>query len=458
MVRLFQVYYPVRTVVLFGVEALIICASFLLATFLQFGPDSSLVLGYQYGFYKILGVTLLGLMTSHYLDLYDMQRLTSGAETYFRVLIVLGTMSFAISALGFVSPKFMMGNNVFLLGLIFLSIGLMCWRWAYSWLVKQPYLREKVYVLGSGQRAQRLIQGLRRRSELGMEVVAWNGSADDWMPSRDAIAANLMEMTDNRRIDRVIVAMSDRRGITPMKELLDLRIRGVKVEDATSLLEKISGKIEIDELYPSFLIFSEGFRHNALFMLVRRIITTLIALALLLIILPIIPLIALAIKLSSPGPVMYKQKRVGRRGWIFHCYKFRTMRQDAEADTGPTWAGDDDPRITSVGRFLRKARLDEIPQLWNVLKGDMGFIGPRPERPEFVEWLTQEIPYYPLRHTIRPGLTGWAQVSYQYGNTVEDSKEKLQYDLYYIKNLSLGLDLLITFLTVKTVLLGRGAK
>ena len=179
---------------------------------------------------------------------------------------------------------------------------------------------------------------------------------------------------------------------------------------------------------------------------------------LLLVVLPVIPFVLLAIKLDSKGPVLYRQKRVGRGGVTFYCYKFRTMRQDAEVDTGPTWAGDDDPRITRTGKFLRSSRLDEIPQLWCVLKGDMAFVGPRPERPEFVEWLTEGIPYYPVRHVVRPGITGWAQVKYKYGNTQEDAKQKLQYDLYYIKNGSLGLDLMIMFQTVKTVLLGRGAQ
>jgi lipopolysaccharide/colanic/teichoic acid biosynthesis glycosyltransferase len=174
--------------------------------------------------------------------------------------------------------------------------------------------------------------------------------------------------------------------------------------------------------------------------------------------LPLLPFIILAVKLGSPGPVLYHQERVGRAGKSFYCHKFRTMRQDAEADTGATWATDDDPRITRVGRFLRVSRLDEIPQLWCVLVGDMHFVGPRPERPEFVEWLEREIPYYGVRHTVRPGITGWAQVQYKYGNTLEDAREKLQYDLFYIKNASVGLDFWIVFQTIKIVLLGRGGQ
>jgi lipopolysaccharide/colanic/teichoic acid biosynthesis glycosyltransferase len=174
--------------------------------------------------------------------------------------------------------------------------------------------------------------------------------------------------------------------------------------------------------------------------------------------LPLLPFVWLAVRLDSSGPVLYRQKRVGLGGRQFYCYKFRTMRQDAEADTGATWAADDDPRITRAGTFLRASRLDEIPQLWCVLKGDMAFVGPRPERPEFVEWLSKEIRYYGVRHVVRPGITGWAQVRYKYGNSLEDAREKLQYDLFYIKNASFGLDILIMFQTIKIVLLGRGAK
>jgi sugar transferase (PEP-CTERM system associated) len=241
-------------------------------------------------------------------------------------------------------------------------------------------------------------------------------------------------------------------------EMLQLRLTGIKIEEATSWLEKISGRIEVDNLYPSWLIFAEGFRFSAGFLMVRRLIAVLASAVLLLVVLPALPFVVLAIKLDSRGPVLYRQKRVGRGGKVFNCYKFRTMRQDAEADTGATWALDNDPRITRIGNFLRTVRLDEIPQLWCVLKGDMGFVGPRPERPEFVEMLAREIPFYEVRNAVRPGITGWAQVRYKYGNTLEDAKEKLQYDLYYIKNMSLGLDLMIMFQTIKIVLLGRGAQ
>jgi sugar transferase (PEP-CTERM system associated) len=328
---------------------------------------------------------------------------------------------------------------------------------AYAWLAQQPYLRERVYVLGMGERAQRLVNGLRARSELGIAVIGWSGNVEGPM-TRESIASHLMDLAGRQELHRVIVAMPDRRGTIPVHELLQLRLAGVKIEEATSWLEKMSGRIEVEQLYPSWLVFADGFRFSSAFMMLRRLLSFLASGILLLVVLPVIPFVILAIKLDSPGPALYRQKRVGRAGTIFLCHKFRTMRQDAEADTGPTWANDDDPRITRVGRFLRTSRLDEIPQLWNVVRGDMGFVGPRPERPEFVEGLTKELPYYPVRHTIPPGITGWAQVRYKYGNTLEDAKEKLQYDLYYIKNMSLGFDLLIMFQTIKIVMLGRGAQ
>jgi sugar transferase (PEP-CTERM system associated) len=276
--------------------------------------------------------------------------------------------------------------------------------------------------------------------------------------ARDSVAAHLMDVVQKQKVHRVIVAMPDRRGTIPMRELSKLRMEGVQIEEATTWLEKISGKIEVENLYPSWLVFGQGFRRSNVFIGMRRALSVIISLIGLTFALPLIPLIIIAIKLDSEGPVLYRQTRVGKAGREFEVIKFRTMRKDAEALSGPKWAGDNDPRVTRVGKFLRTSRLDEIPQLWCVLKGDMAFVGPRPERPEFIEMLSKEIPYYGVRHMVRPGLTGWAQIKYKYGSTVEDAREKLQYDLFYIKNASIGLDLLIMFLTVKIVLLRRGAQ
>ena len=460
MIRLFNVYYPVRTLVLLVVEALIVGSSFLLAT-LWLNPETSwILLNVEGGYLKIVCVTAIVLMLSHGLDLYDSSGLGAKWDQIFRLFIALALVAFSLAAVDFIYFHFLPGR-VFLpgvkWGLVFLAVMLLGWRGAYAWLVQQPYLRERVYVLGTGDRAERLLTGLRERPALGIDVVGWTGDIEGDL-TRESVASHLVGLAKDKGVHRVIVAMPDRRGTLPVEELLEMRLAGVKIEEATSWLEKINGRIEVEHLYPSWLIFADGFRFSVFFRLVRRGLSFAVALVGLVVALPLIPFIMLAVKLGSSGPVLYRQKRVGRGNVTFYCYKFRTMRQDAEADTGATWAADDDPRITRVGKFLRVSRLDEIPQLWCVLKGDMHFVGPRPERPEFVEWLSRDIPYYYVRHMVRPGITGWAQVQYKYGNTLDDAREKLQYDLFYIKNASVGLDLLILFQTIKIVLLGRGGK
>ena len=457
MIRLFNVYYPVRTLVLLIGEALIVWTSFLLGAVYAFRQDSYLVLNYEGGYIKILVVTALVLLCSHWFDLYDTARLNSRAELYFRLLMVPGLLAFLLAGVSYVRPNYLLGNGSSAIGLLILTVALFGWRIGFTWLVQLPILIERVYVLGTGERAQRLVQGLRQNPEIGVEIVSWTGKLEGAV-TRESVAVHLLEVVRKQKVHRVIVAMPDRRGTIPMQELLDLRMQGVKIEEAASWLERISGKIEVENLYPSWLVFGEGFRRSPVFRLVRRAVSIVISMVGLIFALPLIPLIVLAIRLDSEGPVLYKQTRVGKAGRNFNVVKFRTMRVDAEALSGPQWAGDNDPRVTRVGRFLRSSRLDEIPQLWCVLKGDMAFVGPRPERPEFVEWLSREIPYYSVRHMVRPGLTGWAQVKYKYGSTVEDAREKLQYDLFYIKNASIGLDLVIMFQTIKTVLLSRGAQ
>lgn len=459
MIRLFNVYYPVRTLVLLVGEALIVCLSFVLGT--MWNVDSWLRLNndlfIEGGGLRIVGLTGIVLLLSHGFDLYDSAQISERTDQAFRLLFVLGLVALVLGGVLYFVPGFLPGKNSAIVGVIILAVGLFAWRSVYSVIVRQPFFRERVYVLGTGDRAERVVNGLKRRSELGIEVVGWTGNIPGEL-TRESVASDLLEQAKDSGVHRVIVAMPDRRGTLPVDELLALRLAGVKVEEATSWLEKITGRIEVEHLYPSWLIFAEGFRFSGFFRMVRRGLNLVAALAGCILALPLLPFIALLVKLDSPGPVFYRQIRVGRGGEAFYCYKFRTMRQDAEADRGATWATDDDPRITRGGKFLRASRLDEIPQLWCVLKGDMHFVGPRPERPEFVEWLSREIPYYNVRHMVRPGITGWAQVQYKYGNTLEDAREKLQYDLFYIKNASIGLDLLIWFQSVKIVLLGRGAK
>jgi sugar transferase (PEP-CTERM system associated) len=455
VIRIFNVHYPVRTLVLFFGESLIVWFSFFLATVLHARENSYFVLNDRYGYQRILIGTITVVLLSHWFDFYDPCSFTGRGEFYFRPVLIPGMLALAVAALGTVFPL-VLRDFAFLWGTLIVTIGLVAWRSTYLWLAQQPYLQQRMYVLGSGDRARTLIEGLQRRMDLGVEVVGWTGEIAD--PSHDQVADHMLRVVREKRVHRVIVAMHDRRGAMPLEALLTLRVQGLaQIEEATSWLEKISGKIEVAHLCPSWIIFAEGFRvsHSRV---VRRLVDLVACLSGLLLSAPLLPFVIVAIKLDSAGPVLYRQQRVGRMGQCFFCYKFRTMRADAEADLGPTWANDDDPRITRVGKFLRLTRLDEIPQLWCVLKGDMALVGPRPERPEFVEWLSKEIPYYSTRHVVRPGITGWAQVRYKYGNTVEDAREKLQYDLFYIKNASLGLDLLIMFQTIKTVLLRRGAR
>lgn len=458
MIRVFNSYVPSRTLLLLGGEVAIILSSFTLAILICFRGASLDVLRDSHSLWILACVTLLALLCSHYLDLYDLRRLANPTEMYSRILILVGTLSLVLAGLTYVDPNFLLGKNVLLTGVCILALTWTIWRWAYGRMILYPALRERVFLLGDGERAKRIVVAIRTRGELGMDVIGWVREEGTSAISRDSLGQVLRQMADAGAVDRVIVALADRRTTLPVDDLLELRLVGVRVDDGTSLLEKVSGQIEVDELNPSWIIFGDGFHLNSWQRGARRALSIVLALFLTILTLPLIPIIALLVKLSSPGPVLYRQKRVGMRGKVFDCYKFRTMRPDAEADSGPTWASDDDPRITKVGRILRRTRLDEIPQIWNVLRGDMAFVGPRPERPEFVEKLSQAIRYYNLRHVSRPGITGWAQINYGYGSSVEEAKEKLRYDLYYIRNGSIMLDLLIVFYTVRAVIVGRGVR
>ena len=457
MIRLFNVYYPTRTLALLLCEALLVSGSFLLATAYLVGPDTYISLVYENGILKIAGITVLTLLLSHYFDLYEPQRISGRWEIYFRLLLLLSVLSFILAGLVYFLPDLDIGQDVLVLGVSILVVALVFWRWAYEWILGLSVFRERVYVLGGGKRARTVVETLRARRDAGMKVV--NGNSEG-APGGDfeRFAADLRAFSKPKpSIDRVIVAMEDRRRSMPVRELLDLRLRGVVIEDASAVMERLLGKLPLDGLNPSSLIFTHGFHVKASQQFFRRLVSISASFVGLAISLPFIPFIILAVRLSSPGPIFFRQTRVGLRGRLFSVIKFRTMRQDAEA-RGAVWAAKNDPRVTPLGRFMRRTRLDEMPQLWNVLRGEMGFVGPRPERPEFVQWLSNEIPFYELRHLIRPGITGWAQVRYHYGASLEETKQKLEYDLYYVKHLSLGLDLLIMFETVKTILLGRGAQ
>jgi sugar transferase (PEP-CTERM system associated) len=303
-----------------------------------------------------------------------------------------------------------------------------------------------------------------RREELGVGIVGFVDTdaarvgASIINPGVVGTVGDIPSLITKYAVDRVVVSLYDSRGRLPMDRLLDIRLQcGVTFDHLASVYEQYTGKIAVENLRPSWLIFAEGFRKTRALLASKRAIDLTAALIGLIVGAPVMLVTAILVKLSSHGPVLYHQERVGLNGRIFTVHKFRTMRQDAEAATGPIWSRPNDVRVTRIGQFLRRTRLDELPQLWNILRGEMSLVGPRPERPSFVGQLTADIPFYGQRHVVKPGLTGWAQVRYTYGASVEDAVEKLQYDLYYIKNLSIALDLIIILETIKTVVLRRGA-
>ncbi len=460
MIRFLNVYYPTRTVVLLLSEATLVSGCFLIATFALLGRlNASIALDYDQGYAKIAGITVASLIFSYYFDLYEPQIVSAPLEIYFRILLVLAFDCFLLSGLIKFYPEMAISPYVYALAFVLLTPALIGWRRFYDWVVGHTFFRDRVFILGSGPTATSLVDCLRTRHELGMEVVGWRdvqfldkpGRKKHWIEELERLS------TAKPPIHRIIVAVEDARDELPVQELLNLRFAGFTVERSNELNERLSGKIQLDGLRPSNFLYSDGFRINRWQQFTRQIVSMIVAGIGLLLFLPFFPIVALLIKLTSTGPIFFRQTRVGMGGRNFYVYKFRSMFTDAEAG-GAKWATKNDPRVTKWGMFMRKTRIDEIPQLWNVLRGDMGFVGPRPERPEFVPMLSEHLPFYYLRHLIRPGLTGWAQVRYGYGATLEESREKLEFDLYYIKHASLGLDLLIMFETVKTILRRRGAQ
>lgn len=459
MIRFLNVYYPTRTVVLLLCEALIVSGCFLLATVVLLGPDAYLALNYEQGYIKIAAITAISLMFSYYFDLYEPQIVSAPLEIYFRILLVLGFDCFLLSVLILFFPSIAIARYVYALAFLLLTPALIGWRRIYEWIVGKKLFRERVYVLGAGEYASSIVTSLRVRRELGMEVTDWQDIRLLDKPARKQVWMEELARIAQMRpaIHRIIVALEDARDELPVQDLLNLRFTGVTVENATDLHERLSGKIQLSGIRPSNFLYSDGFRINRSQQLIRQLVSMIAATVGLLVFLPFFPIVVLLIRLTSKGPIFFRQTRVGQGGRNFYVYKFRSMFTDAEAG-GARWATKNDPRVTRFGMFMRKTRVDEIPQLWNVLRGDMGFVGPRPERPEFVPMLAEQLPFYYLRHLVRPGLTGWAQVRFGYGATMAENREKLEFDLYYIKHMSLGLDLLIMFETVKTILRRRGAQ
>jgi sugar transferase (PEP-CTERM system associated) len=353
---------------------------------------------------------------------------------------------------------------VFVVAAFLVITAVVGWRLAFEWTSRRVAPRERLLLVGTGDGAVRLARELYERSDLGIKIVGFIDpdpaklGAPVINPGVIGTIEDIPAIVRARSVDSVVVSLSDARGMLPMDKLLEMKLDGVRFDHLASVYEKYTGKIAIENLRPSWLIFSEGFNKSTLQYVTKRTIDLLLGMTGIIVAAPVMLLVALAVKLTSKGPALYHQQRVGQHGRVFTVHKFRSMRSDAEKDTGAVWARENDDRITPIGHFLRRARLDELPQMWNVLCGHMSVVGPRPERPEFVSTLTKQIRFYGQRHSVRPGLTGWAQVSYTYGASVEDAMQKLQYDLFYIKNMSIALDLFIIAKTVKTVLMRKGAQ
>ncbi|HYE86795.1 MAG TPA: TIGR03013 family XrtA/PEP-CTERM system glycosyltransferase [Vicinamibacterales bacterium] len=417
---------------------------------------------------RVLLIVLVCQLCLHYADLYDLRTIRSRADLLASVMRAIGATSLILGIAYWLFPLLVVQQGVFLLTAAMAIVMVMAWRSAFSVITAHLAPCERLLLIGTSPAAIVLARELfERRHELGVDIVGFvdpdpaRVGAPVINPGVVGTIDDIPGLAASMHVDRVVVSLSDERGKLPMDQLLDVRLRtGVLFDHLASVYEEYTGKIALENLRPSWLVFSTGFRKTRLLVITKRAFDLFASVIGLILSLPLTLATAIIVKLDSPrDPVLYHQERVGLNGATFTIHKFRTMRSDAEAATGPVWsAGDSDPRITKVGRFLRKSRLDEIPQLWNVLRGDMSLIGPRPERPSFVEQLTQQIPFYGQRHVVKPGVTGWAQVRYSYGASVEDALQKMQYDLYYVKHMSLWFDLMIALETVKTVVLRRGAR
>jgi len=455
--QLFNRYVSLRGLTVFGCELLLIFGSIAIAARVHNGVDVAVAST----LWKIAFVTGLCLVCFYYNDLYDLNIVHSSRELLIRLLQAAGAASILIALLYLVAPSLALGHQIFVSSLVIFLIAIVAWRLVFQRLAYSSQLEQRVLIVGTGPIARMIAREMQNRHEFGYRVLGFvseqqRSAAVD--TSVIGASDDIPRLVEGLQIDRIVVGISDRRGHLPTSELLTAKLAGAQVEDAASMYERLTGKILVDNLKPSWLIFSDGFVVSRWTRFVKRGADVVLASIAFVVTAPLMVVTALAVYLESDGPIFYRQERVGENGRPFTLYKFRSMRADAEQAGTPVWARDDDDRVTRVGRIIRTLRLDELPQLWNVIQGDMSFVGPRPERPYFVEQLATEIPFYIQRHSVKPGLTGWAQIKYRYGASVEDAIEKLRYDLYYIKHLSIALDLSIVFDTVKVILFGRGAR
>jgi len=464
VIRFFNTSFPSRTVFLGISEACLVTFAFLVAMLARLGAnDAYIMLNYEQGFPKIVFVSAAFVLCMYYFDLYDSSVLSNRREVLTRVIQVLGTVCILLAVLYYIYPPLQLGRGIFLIGFVLVAVLLLSWRRLFLKLNALPRFADRTLILGESELAESLLLELRSRSELGIHVVGHirnlEGQSGNLNPSASEEQRNeILNSIESYQPDRIIVAMGDRRGKLPVDALLNLKGRGIHIQDGPDVYEAVTGKIPIQSLRLSWLLFSPGFRVARPLMIYKRISSILFSAVAIILTMPLMILIGLVIRADSAGSVIFRQKRVGKDGKVFTLYKFRSMVNGADQDDNHRPAERRDSRFTRLGRVLRRTRLDELPQLFNILRGDMHFVGPRPFVPDQEYECLQKIPYYRQRWIVKPGATGSAQVNRGYCATIEDNAEKLAYDLFYIKNISVGLDLLILFKSFKTVLLGRGAR
>lgn len=461
MLRIFRHYIPTTLLLLGLAEALILVVSIYVGAVLGIAFEG-IALGGN-GTVLMQAVVFCAAMLAGMIAMgfYQRDQRDGPIETVIRLSLSFVVGFLVMGAIYVVEPQLVLGGASTFVALIASFIGIATCRIVCSAKTDARFSR-RVLVLGVGDRAKQ-IEKLRRASDrLGITLVGFIDIGIDRQVVSEAkiIRPNvsLRTLAERFAAEELVVAIDDRRKGLPVDDILECKMHGIRILDESTFLERQLGKIRLDALHPSGVIFADGFTQAVIRRTEKRLFDIVASLFLLSLTLPFMLLAALAILLESGRPIFYTQRRVGLRGECFNVIKFRSMRTDAEVDGKPVWAAKEDSRVTRVGKFIRKTRIDELPQLLNVLKGDMSFVGPRPERPEFVSELAQAIPYYDLRHHVKPGITGWAQVSYPYGSSIKDAREKLQYDLYYLKNYSVFLDVNILLQTIQVILWGKGAR
>jgi len=468
MFRVFNQYVSAKSFLLMFVESLVIVASLLCAVKLRFWNNPGELASYMVLpdlAVQIGVVVVVCLVCLYYNGLYNLSAGFGGMERILRMEQSLGTACLLLGLFYFLFPGLLLSRGVFLIGMALVTGCIVLTRKLLDMAWQLTASVQKVAILGTGPLAGELARELTRRGDLSMRLEGFlspapPSSAEEKIFGLPVLGstAELETIAAEIGLSRIIVALEDRRGNLPTRELVTLRVKGMRVDDAATALSSLTGRISLKAVKPSWFVFSDGFHRSTWNEVLKRILDLSVAMVGFVIALPLMTLVAIAVRLDSRGPIIYRQTRVGRMGKPFEVLKFRSMRVDAETVNGAQWAKQNDPRVTRIGRFLRKYRLDELPQFINVLRGDMSFVGPRPERPQFVEELRRRVPYYDERHSVRPGLTGWAQVQYQYGSCVEDAYNKLEYDLFYLKNMSIFFDCAIIFDTVRIVATGHGGQ